>query len=1380
MANHIVYGSTITFLLTCGYLRQIDSKTYGVKELITLITGYYCQIPPKFDVIHDASVDNRPYHEQKEPPPLQGKIKFNNINNTVSCIMPMEVGWHEKQIYFNKGIRPECITAIATKSWESKDLIDIIHTDNNYDYIYQFEMKVKKGIPSFGIGIISSNNMKYKYGYWICIENDFTKLDKRPFDTKSSVYCERIEQGLSDRHGQYFRQETKERDDIVCNCKQIATPMVGDTLLLTLNYLRGEIELFHNNIKINTFPFSVEYHTAFYPAFHIVPNFVRTYEDDQKPEMHLLELDIISCHLDKFEKKYITFNDYILDIEIKDNVCSQIIFEYCNSYDNQYLFDQCLCLKILGQELTGYKQFKLRKRRNNFHVDLVQNDGEILFDLLCNGYYTNLINLEHFNGKLKNIMHIAYDEFDKVQLKHLEKQKELSQHEYYYDGPDDHKYRAKYLHIAMIICNIWICIEMYQYFKNQSNHLIYDALFKKNKYFKGNENNSELIANIIIDFLLQNIDDDFEECFRNNNDFNKRISDIYMITHEVEHNTIIPLVFAHKWIDDHVLSKLNLPTMIYEMYISEEYYYSGHRKHYQWKHDYITKETVEYHPCVDEYGEDMRDDNQKDWLCNPLMLSKELGQILIYGYIRKLFEKSYINISKILTNEIPNLCVNYWYIHIPVCYNWLTGWLNLNFNNNKYDAKNIPFVIDYNTGIITINKRDSGYLDGFSDNSSFGCFEYTKYDHCDIVEGIWKSITDEMIQKNYVHVLEMKIVENVHDDHKSKFGIGVVSLFMTFMLELFKSKDESNNKYSTYLCLKGRTEIESYDTIKCMEIDEINNDDVLSIIVDYNIPKITFYFNQKPFFSYYVGIVGESVFTKKYEDHTYWHPLFEFNTNKDKTNISKVQILTCHLQKAPNYYKWYDDNITDGILQINKYGQDKLLDNGNCHLLFSVGNNYFGQQGHGDMYVQSARQQIFFNNNKVLKLMKYFPNNKHIKKITFGYNGTPYFLTTNGDLYVCGGNDYLTLGLNSFEVKNDEEIQENDYQHITTKFTSQHPEDEKTKRKDLKLMEPMKLKIPFKIANISDGVHTLHRFIMSNDNKIYGIGRNEYGNIGVTSTSNIIGYFNPGPWQSHHGSRLICMQSQQQGLIEKFTLLDHFNKNGINIKKIQCGLNFSVFLGQSGNVYYHGITGLKQFESKDNDNMCLKVNEIHQINDIENIDDVNCTEENIFLLNNNGNVYEWNYLNDEQIKSLQTTTLIIQINCGYDHCVFLDKSGNVYCKGSNYLCQLGNGDEDNVCHVNELQLNKILSSFNVIDIKCGSDHSMAKIDENKYFLWGSNDYNQCLVYDDNIDKVSIPTKYNYANIKHGLSIIDMYLGWKQTIVVTQLNLNTQSEMIDID
>ncbi len=32
-------------------------------------------------------------------------------------------------------------------------------------------------IPSFGIGIISSKNMKYKYGYWICIENDFTKLD---------------------------------------------------------------------------------------------------------------------------------------------------------------------------------------------------------------------------------------------------------------------------------------------------------------------------------------------------------------------------------------------------------------------------------------------------------------------------------------------------------------------------------------------------------------------------------------------------------------------------------------------------------------------------------------------------------------------------------------------------------------------------------------------------------------------------------------------------------------------------------------------------------------------------------------------------------------------------------------------------------------------------------------------------------------------------------------------------------------------------------------------------------------------------------------------------------------------------------------------------
>ncbi len=64
-----------------------------------------------------------------------------------------------------------------------------------------------------------------------------------------------------------------------------------------------------------------------------------------------------------------------------------------------------------------------------------------------------------FQWKIKEYnAYIVYDEFDKVPLKHLEKEKELSQYEYYYDGPDDHKYRSKYLHIAMIICLIFTMI----------------------------------------------------------------------------------------------------------------------------------------------------------------------------------------------------------------------------------------------------------------------------------------------------------------------------------------------------------------------------------------------------------------------------------------------------------------------------------------------------------------------------------------------------------------------------------------------------------------------------------------------------------------------------------------------------------------------------------------------------------------------------------------------------------------------------------------------------------------------------------------------------------------------------------------------------------
>ena len=56
--------------------------------------------------------------------------------------------------------------------------------------------------------------------------------------------------------------------------KKIATPKVGDKLSLALNYIKNEIELFHNDIKLSTF--TVKHlrdnkDIKFYPTFQIMP-----------------------------------------------------------------------------------------------------------------------------------------------------------------------------------------------------------------------------------------------------------------------------------------------------------------------------------------------------------------------------------------------------------------------------------------------------------------------------------------------------------------------------------------------------------------------------------------------------------------------------------------------------------------------------------------------------------------------------------------------------------------------------------------------------------------------------------------------------------------------------------------------------------------------------------------------------------------------------------------------------------------------------------------------------------------------------------------------------------------------------------------------------
>ena len=56
---------------------------------------------------------------------------------------------------------------------------------------------------------------------------------------------------------------------------------------------------------------------------------------------------------------------------------------------------------------------------------------------------------------------------------------------------------------------------------------MYHKFYAKNQNFKSNIKNAEAIADIITNLLIQNLDDEFNECSGNNDKFKKRLCKIH-------------------------------------------------------------------------------------------------------------------------------------------------------------------------------------------------------------------------------------------------------------------------------------------------------------------------------------------------------------------------------------------------------------------------------------------------------------------------------------------------------------------------------------------------------------------------------------------------------------------------------------------------------------------------------------------------------------------------------------------------------------------------------------------------------------------------------------------------------------------------------------
>jgi alpha-tubulin suppressor-like RCC1 family protein len=143
---------------------------------------------------------------------------------------------------------------------------------------------------------------------------------------------------------------------------------------------------------------------------------------------------------------------------------------------------------------------------------------------------------------------------------------------------------------------------------------------------------------------------------------------------------------------------------------------------------------------------------------------------------------------------------------------------------------------------------------------------------------------------------------------------------------------------------------------------------------------------------------------------------------------------------------------------------------------------------------------------------------------------------------------------------------------------------------------------------------------------------------------------------------------------------------------------------------------LKEYFKEDFE-ICLKTyNKLFIITKKETFFEINCKRENIRSFAENAFP-----VIEPEIKSNLCYKKIIKLAYGSEHWVALSHEGKIYSWGDNECGQLGDGN-GNCCK--EPEFNVFLENEKIVDIKCGSYHSLVLTEKGEVYSWGLNNYGQ--------------------------------------------------------
>jgi alpha-tubulin suppressor-like RCC1 family protein len=354
--------------------------------------------------------------------------------------------------------------------------------------------------------------------------------------------------------------------------------------------------------------------------------------------------------------------------------------------------------------------------------------------------------------------------------------------------------------------------------------------------------------------------------------------------------------------------------------------------------------------------------------------------------------------------------------------------------------------------------------------------------------------------------------------------------------------------------------------------------------------------------------------------------------------------------------------------------------------IWTFGNNYYGNLGHGDKKDRYVPKEIKRMENE-------FPEDVKIVGVGCGFAHT-VLLSEDGKIWTFGDNERCQLGLG-----------DNKDRHVPTEI----------QRGELGLHKDVR------IIGVSCGYD--HTVLLSADGRIWTFGYNIVGQLG-------------------HGDierRIVPteIQRREDGIPED-----------IRIIGVSCGGHHTVLLSEDGkHIWTFGtnIDGQLGLGDRKYRNVPTEIQRREDgIPEDIRIIGVSCGRAHTVLLSDDGRIWTFGFNSfgqlghgDKENRSVPTEiqrgepglpedVRIIGVSCGDDHTVLLSDDGRIWTFGCNSSGMLGHGDNENRFVPIEIQRreNELLEDVKIIGVSCGRDHTVLLSDDGRIWTFGSNEFGQ--------------------------------------------------------